>query len=82
MELISKTIELRKLIASDGKWLTRKGEAVEYQTFAKVVHLAGDEMPEEWEEVTDEEKAEREKQREEIEKHKEEELLKGMKADT
>lgn len=78
MELISKTIELRKLIASDGKWLTRKGESVENQIFAKLVHLAGGEMPDEWEEVTNEQKAEIERQQEDKRKRDVEAMNKAI----
>ncbi len=70
MELTKKTVELRKLTAGAGFWLTKKGESVENQTFAKSVFLGGAEKPEDWEEITDEQKESIEAQQDEIIKKK------------
>lgn len=53
MEL--KTVELRKLTASDGMYLTQVNE-VENRVFAKSIYLGKGEVVENWREATAEEK--------------------------
>lgn len=69
MELTSKTVELRKLTASEGMYLTQTDESLEERTYAKTVYLGQGEKVENWREATEEERqaceAERERRAEE-----------------
>lgn len=56
MELTSKTVELRKLTASEGMYLTQADESLEERTYAKTVYLGQGEKVENWREATDEER--------------------------
>lgn len=69
MELTSKTVELRKLTASEGMYLTQADSALEERTYTKAVYLGQGEKVENWREATKEERqayeAERERRAEE-----------------
>lgn len=64
MELTSKTVELRKLTASEGMYLTQADSALEERTYAKTVYLGQGEKVENWREATDEERQAYEVERE------------------
>ena len=56
MELITKQIELRKLTATEGMYLTQADDSLEERTYTKSVYLGKDELVENWREATEEEK--------------------------
>lgn len=56
MELTSKTVELRKLTATEGMYLTQVDNTLEERTYTKSVYLGAGEKVENWREATDEER--------------------------
>lgn len=56
MELTSKTVELRKLTASKGMYLTQVDSTIENRTYAKSVYLGQGETVENWREADEAEK--------------------------
>ena len=56
MELTSKTVELRKLTASEGMYLTQVDSTIENRTYAKSVYLGQGETVENWREADEAEK--------------------------
>lgn len=64
MELTTKQVELRKLTASEGMYLTQADESLEERTYAKTVYLGQGEKVENWREATDEERQAYEVERE------------------
>lgn len=64
MELTTKQVELRKLTASEGMYLTQTDETLEERTYTKIVYLAKGEKVENWKESTEEEKKAYEAERE------------------
>lgn len=56
MELTSKTVELRKLTATEGMYLTQVDNTLEERTYTKSVYLGAGEKVENWREATAEEK--------------------------
>lgn len=56
MELTSKTVELRKLTASEGMYLTQVDSTIENRTYAKSVYLGQGENVENWREADEAEK--------------------------
>ena len=56
MELTSKTVELRKLTASEGMYLTQVDSTIENRTYAKSVYLGKGENVENWREADEAEK--------------------------
>lgn len=64
MELTTKQVELRKLTASEGMYLTQTDETLEERTYTKIVYLAQGEKVENWKEATEEEKKAYEAERE------------------
>ena len=61
MELTTKQVELRKLTASEGMYLTQNFETEE-RTYTEYLYLAENEIVENWREATQEEKENYEKE--------------------
>lgn len=77
MELITKQVELRKLTASEGMYLTQTDETLEERTYTKTVYLGKGERVENWREATEEEKKAYEAERERRAKEEYEKILSG-----
>lgn len=77
MELTSKTVELRKLTASEGMYLTQVDSTIENRTYAKSVYLGQGETVENWREATDEERQAYEAEQERRVKEAQEKQLAG-----
>ena len=56
MELTTKQVELRKLTATEGMYLTQVDNTLEERTYTKSVYLGKGELVENWREATDEER--------------------------
>lgn len=64
MELTTKQVELRKLTATEGMYLTQVDETLEERTYTKSVYLGQGEKVENWREATEEERQAYEEERE------------------
>lgn len=78
MELITKQVELRKLTASEGMYLTQTDKTLEERTYTKTVYLGKGEKVENWREATEEEKKAYEAERERRAKEEYEKILSGI----
>lgn len=81
MELTSKTVELRKLTASKGMYLTQADEFLEERAYAETVYLGQGEKVENWREATEEEKKAYEAERERRAKEEYEKILSSGKVE-
>lgn len=56
MILETKKVELRKLTASEGMYLTQAADTVEVRSYARCIYLGKGDKAENWREATEEEK--------------------------